>query len=378
MRQCCKSFIRAVTISVAQIVVFIIPSAIWAQQGPAPSVQADLLRDKIYAQAKANDVEAVLTSLDEYRKLSIPFPTPLLWIEAKAARESGDSKRALEALTAYLNRTDHNPDQYKEGLALYPSYKKEAEGSTQLQTDSRRQALIARIPEVVTQLNNSVVSIPGGLATLPEDWNGSVDFPLFEKKHLGKTRNLKIQDFSLTRVPINYFWWDVFAADTGRPSYDDWKGDSQNLDFPVSFIQPQDVRAFAEWVSKHAGGHWQLPSEVELIWVALVTGDRKSALATSIEPIAGSYRYYDEVLKLDLPAYNREITGDCWHNSFGANPADGSSWELQCDDPTPLVLQAGPGDSLGSALFRSTKYSRYRFRYEVGGPYYRFHLVRSN
>jgi len=65
-----------------------------AQQGLAPSVQADLLRDKIYAQAKAHDADGMLTSLDQYHKLdsdyNLAFPVPLLRIEAKAAHDAND------------------------------------------------------------------------------------------------------------------------------------------------------------------------------------------------------------------------------------------------------------------------------------------------
>ena len=47
-------------------------------------MQADLLRDKIYA--KANVADAVLASLDQYHKLvethNLPLPVPLYRIEA--------------------------------------------------------------------------------------------------------------------------------------------------------------------------------------------------------------------------------------------------------------------------------------------------------
>jgi hypothetical protein len=104
-----------------------------AQPRLAPDVQADLLREKIDAQAKSHDTDAILVSLDQYHKLTqdsqLVFPPPLYLIEAKAAHEAGDATRALSALTEFLHRASRNSDQYKEALALYPKYRQSAGGS---------------------------------------------------------------------------------------------------------------------------------------------------------------------------------------------------------------------------------------------------------
>src|ERR1700683_3183337 len=104
-----------------------------AQPRPAPSVQADLLREKIYAQVKSNDAAAALVSLDQYHKLAqrlrLRFPPPLYFIEAKTAHEAGDATRALSALVEFLHRANRHSDQYKEALGLYPQYQQLAEGA---------------------------------------------------------------------------------------------------------------------------------------------------------------------------------------------------------------------------------------------------------
>jgi hypothetical protein len=99
----------------------------------SPEVQGDLLREKIYAQAKAHDSDATLVSLDQYHKLAqrlkLVFPPPLYFVEAKVAHDAGDATRALSALIEFLHRANRNSDQYKQALALYPQYQQLAKGS---------------------------------------------------------------------------------------------------------------------------------------------------------------------------------------------------------------------------------------------------------
>src|SRR5580658_10275461 len=97
-----------------------------AQPRLSASVQADLLREKIYAQVKSNDDAAALASLDQYHQLTqrmqLRFPPSLYLVEAQAAHEAGDATRALSALVEYLNRANRHSEQYKDALALYPQY----------------------------------------------------------------------------------------------------------------------------------------------------------------------------------------------------------------------------------------------------------------
>jgi Sulfatase-modifying factor enzyme 1 len=339
---------------------FLFSSGPFAQQELAPTVQADLLRDQIYAQAKANDTEAVLASLDQYKKLDIPFPAPLLWIEAKAAHESGDSKRALEALTTYLNGADHKSDQYKEGLALYPKYKADVEASKQLQTDARRQALITRIPEVVAQLNASVIPIFAGRARATER-NGAVSF--YQRK---PEYEFNVKEFGITQRPINQLWWDVFAADSGHVSYDDWKGDLSDADFPAQEIQPEALRDFADWVSKRAGGHWRLPTEAEMLWIAQRLTEGANL---PLQALSGSYNHCEPDRGCDDYEI-RELVANCWHGQYGSISPQGSAWTTDCElEPNALALLL---HSLPGLVFRRP------FRPDTSDPFSRFHLARDN
>lgn len=196
-----------------------------AQQGLAPSVQADLLRDKIYTQAKGNDADGVLASLDQYHKLvednKLVFPTPLYLIEAKAAHDSGDEKRALAALTQLLNNSDHGSNQYKEALTLYSQYEQAVSASNNLREDIKRQALIARIPEVVSQSSETIVMVQAGQLICPKPGTNA-------KLYCSRSfTELRVAPFEVMKHCVPWFWWDVYIADTGRNSpYDGLQGGS--------------------------------------------------------------------------------------------------------------------------------------------------------
>lgn len=140
-----------------------LPAAL-AQSNLPPAVQTDLLRDQIYGEAKANDPEAVLRSLDQYKKLDgvVVLPPPLLWIEAKAAHDAGDGKRALDALGSFLASSPRGSAQYNEALASYPTYQQAAGAADALQIDARRAASQASIPTVLSEIESTIVTVPGG------------------------------------------------------------------------------------------------------------------------------------------------------------------------------------------------------------------------
>jgi hypothetical protein len=106
----------------------VIPMAVLASDGSLPSaVRADILRNQIVADIKANNLQDALNAIDSYKKLKVPFPTPLWLIEAKAAYATGDKIRAKTALESFLSHVDRSSSAYQEALALYPAYNKAAE-----------------------------------------------------------------------------------------------------------------------------------------------------------------------------------------------------------------------------------------------------------
>jgi hypothetical protein len=138
------------------------PMAVFGADSSLPSaVRADILRNQIVADIKANNLQDALNAIDSYKKLKVPFPTPLWLVEAKAAYATGDKIRAKTALEAFLSHVDRSSSAYQEALALYPTYDKAAEpliakaaeekqaahlqAVAKLQADRRRAAAVRRV-----------------------------------------------------------------------------------------------------------------------------------------------------------------------------------------------------------------------------------------
>jgi hypothetical protein len=241
----------------------LLSTGLYAQQGLAPAVQADLLRNQIIAQAKANNEDGVLAALEQYHKLvdanRLEFPVPLYWIEAKAAHDTGDSKRALSSLTQFLNMADHGSAEYKEGLALFPAYQDAVGKSQALERDSRRAALIARVPEAIESMRTALVEIPEGQFICFA--------PSFEGQMCNRGEAFKVPRFRITSC-VTEESWKVFLADTGRGDLELAAGDEKcappdTLVFD-NWPSEAELEAFTAWISSHDGGKWRLPNASEM------------------------------------------------------------------------------------------------------------------
>jgi formylglycine-generating enzyme required for sulfatase activity len=399
MKTCLRSAILA-----ASIVLFALPCEVRSQATLAPSVQTDLLRDKIYAQAKTNDAEGVLVSLEQYHKLTdannLAFPVPLLWLEAKAAHDSGDAQRALSALTGFLNRADHNSAEYKQGLALYPEYAQSAHVTSAQQSDAKQQVLRGRIREVAADFRSDVREVPGGVLQVPgasaqpsrspaepkRPMLELVELPLSGEAFERPSRQVTVNGFRVMKGWVTHLAWDVFAADTGANSYDDWAASPAH--YFSARMKPSELTQFVEWVSEKSGHRWRLLSEAEVEWIAELEVDPKTQplLAQDLwdhygdtEPVRNIYR---------TPA---EIVADCWHRRFEQAPSDSSAWIRACETDARVVLEMGtrdvglkPGDTYEAIRFERVPYDDWTLAGETGqirvvnGPMLRFRLARDD
>jgi formylglycine-generating enzyme required for sulfatase activity len=222
------------------------------------TAQIALRKGEIEAAAAAADAPRALAAIDELNKIwpkSVPPETPMLLIEAKMSASVGNYSRAEAAVTRVIQSAAEGSAPYKEAQTMHARY----------QLDAQRRALIARIPEVLRQMRESLVEIPDGQFSCPaknfvcKDWNG---------RHV-----VNVRKFRVTKCD-RQLWWAVFMADTGRPvvSAEDFNdcSDSSNIgmlgmlrsDFQAS---ETDLAAFVAWVSAHdGGGKWRLPTEAEL------------------------------------------------------------------------------------------------------------------
>jgi hypothetical protein len=399
----------------------IVANAVLGQSNLPPAVQADLLRDRVYAQAKANDPDAVLASIDKYQELvtsyKLEFPLPLRWIEAKAAHEAGDPIRAEAALGEFLSKTDRNSDKYKEALALYPQYQEAAEIAKRQEADARRASLATRVPEMLAQINADVVTIPAEkIAAIPMSGFGlhtcidsdySCEIQGEGRRRELAPRQMNMHGFDITKHLVSNFWWDVFAADTGRPAAHHFgASDADPVRVEATQSGLRDVQNFIAWVSKSTGRIWRLPSEAEIESVRLghSRDDRRGSLAFSVvfyttpdEKNPGSENGYElggDVGGVPLV----ELVGDCWHVAFdglkatqldnlphpySSAPVDERTWTDACDSSESTVLSDSPFGSPNPLSIRRFPFS-FWIRDKDGAYgnnvkwFLQFHLARDN
>lgn len=313
-----------------------------AQSNLPPAVQADLLRDQIYAEAKANDSEAVLRSIDQYKKLGVEFPTPLLWIEAKAAHDSGDAQRALRALGDFLAKTDRGTEQHKEALALYPQYLKSSEAYSQQQTDALRASLAALVPKVIDEMRDGLVSIPGGHLSI-RDHYGSINalFPW------SKDQELDLQTFRILRTCITERWWDIYLADTAQSSWDNYEGGDParcilhrgRTDEHELLFRSADLQAFMSWVNSRSRQRWRLPTEGELALIAVREAAKRDSTGVSIVRSGG---WEDGVDARRQP----EVVIDCYQTELisgsGRTLLQEKTLESQCALAALHIMEFAP------------------------------------
>ena len=91
----------------------------FAQSDVPVDVQARLLNDKIISATKANKPEAMIGYIEQFKKLGSIFPNRLLVIEARAAYQLGDSKRAVSALREYFKVANKGDEGYREAETLW-------------------------------------------------------------------------------------------------------------------------------------------------------------------------------------------------------------------------------------------------------------------
>jgi hypothetical protein len=151
--------------------------------------------------------------------------------------------------------------------------------------------------------------------------------------------------------PNRIFSWDVFLADTGRVSIDDFKPSNSCISGFISYgstkhlLSEQDVVAFVNWVSSHDEKRWRLPSESELEWI--------ESRAASMYPKDYSKPAHPNP-DVELGAtccgeFVSEVVQDCWHEAFSGAPTDSSAWTTGCSQQAKTVLCIDNYRSVGRA-----------------------------
>jgi hypothetical protein len=118
----------------------VIAEAAISQSALPDEVRADVLRSEIIKALKVDrkghtDYSYILSKIDEYKTLNVETPPPLLFEEAKASHENGDSMRAVRALEAFMTVADRNSPEYHQAVDIYPVFQAAAEPARQIERD---------------------------------------------------------------------------------------------------------------------------------------------------------------------------------------------------------------------------------------------------
>ncbi len=113
---------------IATLVILGFASA-WAQDELPPDVRSDLIHKQVISALKERRLDDALVHINELKRLPVAFPTPLLWMEARAAKQEGYHRRAYSALSDYLKKADRSSSDYLAALDAYASYKADGEDS---------------------------------------------------------------------------------------------------------------------------------------------------------------------------------------------------------------------------------------------------------
>lgn len=318
------------TTRIALIAALLLNAAIFAQSDIPVETQAKILNKKISDAYKSKNYQAMISNIEQYRKLGDIFPNNLLFLEAQAAYLSGDSVRALTVLKEYLRTAKKTDPNYDDAIQLYP----------QLESNAATDSIKAFVAEIPSQMK----LIPGGrfkmgtdfctgLPPEKDNWkyircvNYTQGFNRMQNwlgpEHLVTVKPFKLQ---MRPIPLQTFKTFVRAQGIGDP-------DKPSAD---------TVAQLVAYIGKVSGRKLRLPTEAE--WTYAVMSGNDGLLPGTTEkpyPLDNTCAsnnchifWYDIVVShpnpfgLEFESGVNEITGDCWHTSFDGAPSDGAAWDL--------------------------------------------------
>lgn len=182
-----------------------------------------------------------------------------------------------------------------------------------------------------------LVSIPAGSFTMGSPESEPGRFRQESPQHV-----VEVGRFALGRYEVTIEQWDTCVSAGGCSPRPDagWRGN----DTPVTHVSWNDAQRYVQWLSRRSGHAYRLPSEAEWEYAAragsstarhwgdeIGTGNANcdgcgSPWDNRIPAPVGSLAANDFGL-YDMLGNVWEWTQDCWNDSYGGAPTDGSAWQ---------------------------------------------------
>ncbi len=154
--------------------------------------------------------------------------------------------------------------------------------------------------------------------------------------------------FALGKYEVTFAEWDACVRDGGcdhRPHDEGWGRGNH----PVMNVIWDDAQEYVRWLSRKTGQDYRLPSEAEWEYAARAGTTTAFHFGDRISPSQANYdgnysynggpkgRYRERTVAVgtfpanafglhDVHGNVWEWVEDCWNNSYGEAPSDGSAW----------------------------------------------------
>jgi formylglycine-generating enzyme required for sulfatase activity len=312
----------------------------YSQPDISPAAKAEILTDTIIAAQEKQDWRAVISAIEQYKRLG-HIPPPLLVSEAEAAEKMGDFATAKSALSAYLNQAKPTDHQYHDAITMYERVQEKGDQST------------------LVQYAHSVklVPIPGGKFKMGTDYCVGATFESdvqryhhcnwylrwSDKSWIGPEHWVTVKPFKLQTVPIPFETFKAFARQVGigNPEWPSYEA----------------AVALAKVLGSYMNLNLRLATEAEWAF-AMLSGNKQGGLVNTCAAdecldlsTDNAYTKHSNPYRLEFPVDGVvEMTSDCWHSSFDGAPTDGSAWEL--DNCTSGLRAVHPSNTRDSAYTR--------------------------